>query len=83
MFSLEFVPPRGGWVGYLWFQIPSTSLVPCPFREGRVYGGRVYISTLGIETTADVGTHPTGMLSCTEHLVTLKYMNQKDIFLEN
>ena len=61
------------------FNVPG----PCPFREGRVCGGRVYISTLGIETTADVGTHPTGMLSCTEHLVTLKYMNQKDIFLEN
>ena len=33
MFSQVFVCPREG-VAYLWFQVPSLSLVPCPFWGG-------------------------------------------------
>ena len=32
MFSLTCVWSRMEGVGYLWFQIPSWSLVPCPFQ---------------------------------------------------
>ena len=79
IFSLVFVCPKEGRVSLVpgSFQEGRVSVVPGPFLgEARVSGGRVYrgiryrrgqvsIPYLAeVEASVAVGTHPTGMLSC-------------------
>ena len=65
MFSQVFVCPLGVGVGYPRYQVLSrgrVSLVPGPLGGGVFY-------TQGVEATAAVGLHPSGMLSCLHNLV--------------